>query len=136
MKPASTIIVLNLLVSSIQAQQTETYYTKLIAQKSGSKEEYRLFDNTRVDIVTDEYAIEIDWSHKSLKWAEAVGQSLYYASVTNLKPGIILLVPEDMDETSRRNIYKCYIACEGRIRVWVMTTKQVEKVKKINLMRN
>jgi hypothetical protein len=42
----------------------------------------------RVDCLAAEYAIEVDWANH---WAEALGQSLYYAGATNRKPGIILL---------------------------------------------
>ena len=41
--------------------------------------------------MSSEYAIEVDWSEH---WAEAVGQSLYYAAATGRKPGIILLCRE------------------------------------------
>jgi|SRR5680860_375101 len=44
-----------------------------------------------VDCLSPEYAIEVDWSEH---WAEAVGQSLYYAGATGRKPGIILLCRE------------------------------------------
>jgi hypothetical protein len=44
-----------------------------------------------VDCLDDEYAIEVEWAEH---WAEAVGQSLYYAAATNRKPGIILLCRE------------------------------------------
>jgi len=51
--------------------------------------EYVLPDRARVDIITKEYAIEVDFASK---WAEAVGQSLYYAEMTKLKPGILLIL--------------------------------------------
>jgi hypothetical protein len=51
--------------------------------------EYRLFDKTRVDCLTDDYAIEVDFAKK---WAESVGQSLYYADVTGKNPGVGLIV--------------------------------------------
>lgn len=56
--------------------------------------EYRLPDKTRVDCLTEEYAIEFDWARK---WAESIGQSLYYAKMTNKKPAvaIIMKAPED-----------------------------------------
>ena len=44
-----------------------------------------------VDCLSAEYAIEVDWASK---WAEAVGQSLYYADATGRKPEIILLCEE------------------------------------------
>ena len=51
--------------------------------------EYRLFDKTRVDCLTSKYAIEVDFAKK---WAEGIGQSLYYADVTGKKPGVGLIV--------------------------------------------
>lgn len=47
-----------------------------------------LADRSRVDCMTDTHAIEIDWCNK---WAEGVGQSLYYARVTGKKPGLALI---------------------------------------------
>jgi hypothetical protein len=51
--------------------------------------EYRLKDKTRIDCLSSEYAIEVDWAKK---WAEAIGQSLYYSLMTNKKPAIALIV--------------------------------------------
>jgi len=56
--------------------------------------EYVLPDKTRVDIITNEYAIEVDFAQK---WAESVGQSLYYSTMTGLKPGIVLIVEDVKD---------------------------------------
>ena len=58
---------------------------------AGMEIEKKLITGGRVDCFNEEYAIEVDWAHK---WAEAVGQSLYYAAATNRKPGIILLCEE------------------------------------------
>lgn len=51
--------------------------------------EYILPDRTRVDCLTDTHAIEYDYSHK---WAESIGQSLYYSAMTGKKAGIVLIV--------------------------------------------
>jgi hypothetical protein len=51
--------------------------------------EYVLDDKTRVDCLTDTLAVEVDFAQK---WAEAVGQSLYYAYKTGKKPGIVLIL--------------------------------------------
>ena len=50
--------------------------------------EERLRDGTRVDIMTDKYAIEVDWAPK---WAEGIGQALYYAACTDRQPCVLLL---------------------------------------------
>lgn len=45
-------------------------------------------NGTHVDCLTDDYAIEVDFSNK---WAEAIGQSLMYAAELERLPGIILV---------------------------------------------
>lgn len=57
--------------------------------------EYMLPDKTRVDCLTDEYAIEFDYAQK---WAESIGQSLYYAKKTGKKPAVALIVKKDSDK--------------------------------------
>jgi hypothetical protein len=56
--------------------------------------EYRLPDKTRVDCLTDEYAIEFDYGNK---WAEGIEQSLYYAKKTGKKPAIALILRSEKD---------------------------------------
>ena len=77
-----------------------------LAPKYNGKLEVVQWDASRVDILNDEYAIEADWSHK---WAEAVGQSLYYSILTGKKPGIILLVKDKKKES--KYIYRCQTVC-------------------------
>ena len=50
--------------------------------------EYRLPDRTRVDCLTATQAMEFDWCKK---WAEGVGQSLYYSKMTGTKPVLVLI---------------------------------------------
>lgn len=45
--------------------------------------------NGRVDIVTDRFAIEIDWA---AKWHEGIGQSLHYADATGRRAALGLIV--------------------------------------------
>lgn len=88
--------------------------------------EQRLWDGTRVDLLTDDWAIEVDWAHK---WAEAVGQATYYAIATSRSPGIVLLVP-DM-EADQRHVYRCMLACErADIFLWLVDTKTCEAIDK------
>lgn len=51
--------------------------------------EYRLPDMTRVDCLFEDYALEVDWDYK---WAESIGQSLYYALMTGKKPAVLLIL--------------------------------------------
>jgi len=68
--------------------------------------EYILPDKARVDIVTKEYAIEVDFASK---WAESIGQSLYYAEMMGLKPAVLLIV-EEMKEM--KFVYRIKILCD------------------------
>ena len=56
--------------------------------------EYELPDKTRVDCLTDDYAIEFDYAKK---WAESIGQSLYYAKMTGKKPAVAIIVKQPSD---------------------------------------
>ena len=66
--------------------ETERYYQKRFC--TGMKLEVTTQSGSRADCVSDEYAIEVDFSKK---WAEAIGQSLHYASELNRKAGIVLV---------------------------------------------
>jgi len=57
-----------------------------------------------VDCLSDKFAIEVDWA---AKWAESVGQSLYYADATHRKPGIILLC--ESSETHVEGLCRSYV---------------------------
>lgn len=77
--------------------------------------EVRLWDETRVDILTPEYAIEVDWASK---WAEGIGQALYYSAVTGRKAGLVLLV-RDKDEF--RYVYRGQtVAAKHGVKLWVV----------------
>lgn len=56
-----------------------------------------LQNGTHVDCVTDQFAIEVDFSGK---WAEAIGQSLMYAAELERLPGIILICKADIDPST------------------------------------
>jgi len=77
----------------------ERYYQTKLCTKLHGVVEYRLKDKTRVDCLTDEYAIEVDWGKK---WAESIGQSLYYADMTNKKPAVGLIIGHNDDKYLKR----------------------------------
>ena len=72
----------------------EKDYQEVWCKQAGGITEYVLDDGARVDCLTDEYAIEFDFASK---WAEAVGQSLYYALKTEKEPGIVLILEKETD---------------------------------------
>jgi len=107
----------------------ETYYSTILAKQLNGVPEFRLFDQSRVDILTRDLALEVDWAGKSLKWSEAIGQTLYYARVTNRKPGVILLTTSTTPSLAeQRNIHRCLVACSAiNIPVWIANVQDIEK---------
>ncbi len=84
---------------SQSVKKDEKYYQSKMCNEFGGETEYVLFDRTRVDCLSGEYAIEVDFAKK---WAEGVGQSLYYADVTGKKPAIGLIVGEGDEKYLKR----------------------------------
>jgi len=82
---------------------SEKYYQDKFCAKIGGVTEYALPDKTRVDCLTDEYAIEIDFAEK---WAESIGQALYYARMTGKKPAIYLILENESDNRFLERIKK------------------------------
>lgn len=65
--------------------------------------EYLLEDNTRVDCLTDTYAIEFDYAKK---WAESIGQSLYYSKMTGRKPAAAIIIKNANEQKYINRIFK------------------------------
>jgi len=89
------------------------------------KTEYVLNDKTRVDIVTNEYAIEIDYAKD---FYEAIGQSLFYSIKTGLKPGILLVIINDKDIKYKDRLLS--VAKTYMISVWILYQGRIEWVLK------
>ncbi len=103
------LIVITLMSSHILSarEYSESYYQDLFCKKP-YKKEFVLTDSTRVDCLTDEHAIEIDFAGK---WYEAIGQSLHYARMTNKKAGIAIILEKQGDISkllSLRKVIKHY----------------------------
>lgn len=110
------LIILIIFVPNVFAQNyKEKDYQVLWCEQQGGITEYVLDDKTRVDCLLPEYAVEFDFAKK---WAESIGQSLYYAIKTNRKPGVVLILKSDKD-----NIYLLRLQTVGEkynIKIWTM----------------
>ena len=106
-------------VVATQRYGTETYWQDIIQKEIGGEKEYRLDDGTRVDLLFEDKACEIDWANK---WAEGIGQSIYYGLKTERSPLVILLAKKDGWEKYRDRVEYCDIECwvyDTRIEGWV-----------------
>jgi hypothetical protein len=113
------IILALLLISAIcySQKQLEKYYQNGFAIIMKGKTEVVLPDQARVDIVTDTFAIEVDFAHK---WAESAGQAIYYSIELNKKAGVLLLVDGRKDERYIKRLMEVAERCN--ITVWLMDT--------------
>ena len=95
----------------------EKEYQNVWCARHNGEIEYTLDDNTRVDCLTEDYAIEFDFAYK---WAEAVGQALYYALKTNKKPGIVLII--EKEKRDQKNLKRLEILTDKyNIKLWTIT---------------
>ena len=67
----------------------EAEYQKAWCDKRGGVMEYELADKCRVDCLLPDMAVEFDFANK---WAECIGQSLYYGKMTNRQPACVLIM--------------------------------------------
>lgn len=102
-------------ISFAEHQHLEKVYQEAWCDKNGGVMEVVLDDKSRVDCLTDEYAIEFDFGNK---WAEAVGQALYYAIKTEHKPGIVLILENENDMRFLTRLQA--VADKFEIRVWTV----------------
>ena len=123
------LIMISLLLFSItmfsQTRQRESYYQKEFAKVIGGETEVVLEDRTRCDIVTDGYAIEVDFAEK---WAESIGQSLHYQEMLGKHAGVLLVMEGTEDERFLDRLMP--VAAKYGITVWTWdwTTDKWSKV--------
>lgn len=110
------VFCVNVLMS--QTHQKERYYQDIFAEAIRGKTEVVLSDGARVDIVTDTFAIEVDFAYK---WAESIGQSMYYSEMLNKKTGVLLIMRNDKDDRYLNRLMK--IAIKYSITVWVINVE-------------
>lgn len=119
------IILLSVLLfnscASSPKKQYEKHYQTLLCNELGGEMEYVLSDRTRVDCLTDEYAIEVDFAKK---WAEGIGQSLYYAHMTGKKPAIGLIMDKKKDERYLKRLGA--IAQKYKIKIFIIEKQTQE----------
>jgi hypothetical protein len=87
----------------------------------GGVMEYRLDDLARVDCLTDEYSVEFDFGRK---WAESIGQALFYAEKTGKRPGVVLILESQDDDRYLQRLQA--VTARYGITTWTMTPKSLQ----------
>ena len=72
----------------------EKWYQERWCKANGGQMEVVLPDKTRCDCLTDTHAIEFDFGKK---WAESIGQALYYSIQTGKRAGVVLILEKPGD---------------------------------------
>jgi hypothetical protein len=80
----------------------------------------------RIDLLTDDYAIEVDSLEK---FHEAIGQALHYARETGKKPGIAFFIMEPKQSDQEKLKYLIRLCNYYKIKVWFIN-EELEKEKK------
>ncbi|MBI4621060.1 MAG: hypothetical protein HY739_13015 [Desulfobacterales bacterium] len=91
---AILIILLSATFSLAERKHPEKWYQNKWCDEHGGQAEVVLSDRTRCDCLTSTHAIEFDFGKK---WAEAIGQSLYYSLQTGKKAGVVLILENKKD---------------------------------------
>lgn len=75
-------------------------------------------DGSRVDCLTANYAIEVEFANKSY---EALGQSIHYARISGKQPAILLIIEKPADWRHYRRLRKT--AKSRNVRLWYVTPR-------------
>ena len=93
-------------VLACAARGDELAECRRLAPKYNAECEVILHDGTRVDLLSDELAIEVD---KPEAWQQSIGQAVLYAIHTGRKPAVILLVKDPA--TEYRHLVRAALVC-------------------------
>lgn len=126
MKKFIILMLLLIVILPVEAKRIyseKVYQTQWCNQHNG-KMEYRLNDKARVDCVTDTLAVEFDFANK---WAECVGQALYYGRQTKKQPACVLIM--ENGEKDLKYLYRLRRAAYKKgvnMRTYTMKPEQIK----------
>lgn len=99
----------------------EAVYQEAWCKKHNGILEYQLNDKARVDCLTKKYAVEVDFAQK---WAECIGQSLYYGISTKRKPAALLIMENgEKDIKYLKRLQK--VAKKHHIKIFTITPQDL-----------
>ena len=96
MKRFILILVLIFQISCASASEHyEASYQNIWCSMHNGITEYENYDKTRVDCLTQTHAVEFDFAKK---WAESIGQALYYQLLTGKRAMVVLILENPKKE--------------------------------------
>lgn len=127
MKKLILIILLLIIPANAKHLYPEKEYQAHWCKAHNGKKEVRLNDKTRIDCLTDKYAVEFDFAPK---WHECIGQALYYGQKTNKIPTCVLITenPQKDAKYVKRLRYTVYNKKKiPQFKTFTMTPEAIEK---------
>lgn len=109
-------------------QYFEKDYQKVWCDAHCGSMEVILTDKARVDCVTATHAIEFDFAPK---WAESIGQALYYGEVLQKQPGIVLIIENLEKDPKYINRVKT-VAGKNGITLWLMYPEDIKNTEALS----
>ena len=100
-----------------QHKHPERWYQERWCAEAGGVLEFQLPGQTRVDCLTDTHAVEHDFASK---WAEAIGQSLYYSAVTGKRAGVVLIMEQKGDHRYLERLRETIERNKLPVDIWTM----------------
>jgi len=88
------LLISNLFIFTSVCTAKESDYQRSWCNQNRGRTEVVLPDKSRCDCVTDTHAVEIEYARK---WAEAIGQALFYSLQTGKRAGIVLIIEAQKD---------------------------------------
>jgi hypothetical protein len=110
---------------AMYGQRIEKPYQLLLNNEVFRGQLEYMVENGRVDILTEEYAIEIEWAKN---WKHSIGQAIWYGLQTNKTPGIVLLLENEKEYRNfiRLNTALNYAGMEGKVKTWYLRTDNMD----------
>jgi hypothetical protein len=124
------ILILLLMLISITAfsqKKKEVYFQLKFANAINGDNQIILNDNSIIDVLTDTFAIEVDYGEK---WAESIGNTLYISAITGKKAGVLLILDGENEQIYLKRLMA--VAIKYNITVWTIDYK-TDRWRKIDL---
>lgn len=127
MRALLTIVIIFIIVTTANAGHVHNESEYRDAWCIHGRTEVTLHDGSRVDCLTENYAVEFDFAAKAY---EALGQAIHYARISGTEPAMVLIIENEKDWRHYKRIRRT--AKKRNVKLWYMTTEQLIQRQKVH----
>lgn len=98
----------------------EKFYLEWWCRDNSGKPYFNLNDYVRIDCLTENEAIEVDFAYK---WREALGQAMYYSMLTGKIGSMVLIGVSNMDEKFIERAHQTILHHGTNIKIYAIWDK-------------